>query len=526
MKKITALMLTLLMLCSVFSYYVSAAMDYIIPNPPITIEVASPSVDGNITENEGWSEPAYINEDTGFTHWQHNTFQVWAEARFALNKNGFYFSANILEGVAAYEPTYNSASWTDSRCPMKGEMKDDVVPDADRFILHIDPLCKFLDGRKYGGADYVPNYTICIDEDENIHVQGWRKVITDKVIAEGSFIEGGWRFEAFIPWDVIIDDVYKLSEKTLQQVSYGDYVITADEIISHQAPIKVGLQYDDRYNGKNGERASGFTYYTPPVTRQDGMPSNIGLINGVNVLGIDLTVSDACINDSKHRWSESIILRQPTYLEKGREMTLCNVCSEVRYSDIEMLSYEDTFNDIRNGAWYYDSVVHCLKTGYMNGMSSTVFSPNTALTREQCVLMLANVMGVNTENYKNIESGFTDVPTGRWYSGAVAWAVEKGYVKGISEERFGTGQKIQRAAFVRLLYMLAEDMGKDTAGRADLSVYLDGDKVPEWAEQELAWAVDCGIITSIKTDALVLSPYTELTRAQAAVMLTKFDEIK
>ncbi|MBR4881760.1 MAG: S-layer homology domain-containing protein, partial [Clostridia bacterium] len=368
-------------------------------------------------------------------------------------------------------------------------------------------------------------YMVCIDRDENIHIMGNSKVITDKVIAKGSFTDGGWCFEAFIPWNIIIDDVYRTSEPSSDySPDYGNYVVTVDEIISNKAQIKVGMQYDDVYNGEDGKRKDGYSYFTPPPVGRDGIPNNV-IINGVDVLGIDLTVSNTCRTDGEHDFSEWIRVKAPTYYEKGKEIALCNICGTTTHREVDKLAVRFNYSDVRNGAWYYDGVLYCVQKGYMNGMSSTRFSPNTALTREQCVLILANIMGVNTDSYKDTETRFTDVPTGKWYSGAVAWATEKGYVSGITKELFGTGMNIQRAAFARLLYTAAYDMGMDMTARADLSVYADHKQIPNWAYEQISWAVANNIITSTKDDALMVSPYTTLTRAQCATMLWKLGKI-
>lgn len=528
MKKIISFILTVVMLTSAFTCYVSAGKDYIIPNPPVTVEISSPTVDGNITEDEGWSEPCYMNEDSLYYHYN-NALQIWAEVRFALDSSGFYFSADILEGIAAYEPTYDSPSWTDSRCPIREELRNGYTPSGDKFYLHIDPLCKFYDGRHYGGVDYVPEYMVCIDEDEKIHIRGCGNVITEKVLANGDFTEGGWSFEAFIPWEVIVDDVYNVSEPTNLH-EYGNYVITTDEIISNRSLIKVGLQYDDQYNTKDGKYATANYYYTPYAENQSGKPFNGGIIGGVDVLGIDITVSNTCRTNGEHDWTNWIRVQNPTSYKEGKEISLCNICGTTAYRIVDKLAVRFNYSDVRSGSWYYNGVLYCVKKGYMNGMSSTRFSPNTALTREQCVLILANIMELNTELYKNTDSGFTDVPTGKWYSGAVAWAVEKGYVSGVSKERFGTGMDIQRAAFARLLYYVAEDMGMDMTVRADLTVYIDHAQIPDWAYEQISWAVANNIITSTKDDALMVSPYAQLTRAQCATMLMKLgmilDEMK
>ena len=189
------------------------------------------------------------------------------------------------------------------------------------------------------------------------------------------------------------------------------------------------------------------------------------------------------------------------------------------------------FTDVKAGAWYEDAVSFVVSKGYMKGMSDTVFSPNSSITREQFVLILANMVGVDTDEYKNVSSGFADVKAGLWYSGAVTWAVREGYVSGLSATRFGTGQSLQRAALARLLYAYAEKNGKDVSGRADLSGFGDAAEFAKSGNalmvEPVQWAVDAGIISGMNVKGVnCVNPKGTATRAQAARMLMVFDEIK
>ncbi len=191
----------------------------------------------------------------------------------------------------------------------------------------------------------------------------------------------------------------------------------------------------------------------------------------------------------------------------------------------------NNFEDVSDTAWYADEVSFCLRKGYMKGMSETLFSPNTNVTREQFVLILANMAGVDTDVYKEVDSGMTDVQTGVWYSGAVTWAVQSGYVSGVAQGVFGTGQPIQRAALARLLYLYAEQLGKDIMADSDVGEFADGylldDRANSWMVAPVCWAVDKGIISGVARDGKsYIDPKATATRAQTARMLMQFDSLK
>ncbi len=182
------------------------------------------------------------------------------------------------------------------------------------------------------------------------------------------------------------------------------------------------------------------------------------------------------------------------------------------------------FNDVKKDHWYFSAVEYAIKRGYMNGMSQTTFAPMGNIKREQFVLILANIAGVDTTAFKNIDSGMTDVPTGQWYSGAVAWAVKNEYVSGMTPTTFGRGRDITRAQLARLFYVFAEKNGVDVGARAELSGFADAGKVQDWMRDGLCWAVDAGIISGMNINGkLSLNPNGSATRAQTAVMLMQFD---
>lgn len=182
------------------------------------------------------------------------------------------------------------------------------------------------------------------------------------------------------------------------------------------------------------------------------------------------------------------------------------------------------FNDVSKSAWYYEGINYCYQNSYISGTSKDVFSPNSNVTREQFVMMLANIAGADLTLYADADTGMSDVPAGRWYSAAVSWAVSEGYVSGVAEGVFGLGQNITREQLARLFYLYAEKQGMDVEQRADLSVYTDADAVSEWAYDNVSWAVAMGLISGMTPAEL--GARGTATRAQAARIFMSFDMIK
>ncbi|MBR4881993.1 MAG: S-layer homology domain-containing protein [Clostridia bacterium] len=176
------------------------------------------------------------------------------------------------------------------------------------------------------------------------------------------------------------------------------------------------------------------------------------------------------------------------------------------------------FTDVKEGAWYYEGIEFCYLMGVVNGMTETTFEPNGTLTRAQFVQILAMVEGVELDAYKNSTSGFDDVKASHWYNAPVCWAVEQGFVAGLSETRFGPNEKITREQLARLLYLYADYCGCDVSRLADLSGYTD--KPSDWAYEQVQWAVAAGIISGM--NETTLAPRASATRAQACRMIMSF----
>ncbi len=232
-----------------------------------------------------------------------------------------------------------------------------------------------------------------------------------------------------------------------------------------------------------------------------------------------------CITDVYYDGTEKDWINK-VQIDSGNEAILK---ANVKYNSV-VPNFIMNFTDVKPNHWFYGAVEYCVDKGYVSGMDEYTFSPNSNITREQFVLILANIAGVDTNEFKNVSSGFTDVPTGQWYSGAVTWAVREGYVSGMSATTFGRGQSIQRAALARMLYNYASANGIDVTGRADLSGFGDAadfDKAGNaWMKEPVQWAVDAGIISGMTVNGKnCVNAKGTATRAQAARMLMQFDEL-
>lgn len=175
------------------------------------------------------------------------------------------------------------------------------------------------------------------------------------------------------------------------------------------------------------------------------------------------------------------------------------------------------FADVASGDWYAQAVAYVYRQGLMSGTAQDRFSPDLTTSRAMIVTILHRLAGSPAVTGG---AAFTDVASGDWYAGGVAWASANGIVTGYGDGRFGPNDPITREQLAAILHRYAGFAGQSTAGRADLSGYTDAGQVSAYAADAMGWAVDRGLITGVSAHTLV--PGGSATRAQAATILMRF----
>lgn len=179
-------------------------------------------------------------------------------------------------------------------------------------------------------------------------------------------------------------------------------------------------------------------------------------------------------------------------------------------------SVKNPFTDVKPGDWFYDDVMFVYEKKLMMGTSSTLFSPNEAATRAMLATILWRMEGSPAPKSS---AGYSDVPTGQWYSDAIAWATEKSIFEGYGNGTFGPNDPITREQLAAIFYRYASHKGYDTSAVGSLEQFSDKDKASSWALDALKWAIGSGLMNG-KGDTL--DPTGTATRAEIAAMLHRF----
>ena len=177
-----------------------------------------------------------------------------------------------------------------------------------------------------------------------------------------------------------------------------------------------------------------------------------------------------------------------------------------------------SFRDVTSTHWAFDSVERAAELGLVTGYSDGTFRPDTPVTRAQFVLMLWRMCGKPAAAKA---ASFADA-SADWYQDALSWAVEKGYVNGLSDTRFGPDAPITRQQAMAILFRLN---GGQSGTELTLTgiyeqTFADSTAIASWAKDATWWAVYHELVSGVGGSRI--APEANASRAQIAAILLRY----
>ena len=154
--------------------------------------------------------------------------------------------------------------------------------------------------------------------------------------------------------------------------------------------------------------------------------------------------------------------------------------------EVEFTNGTLPFTDVHESDWFYDDVVFAYENGLFAGTSDTTFSPNASMTRAMLVTVLYRLEGQPAVNGR---SGFSDVQYNGYYEDAVTWAADNGIVNGTSTSTFSPNANVTREQMAAILYRYAQYKKYNTAASSSLNSFSDHTSVSGYAVASLQWSV-------------------------------------
>ena len=100
------------------------------------------------------------------------------------------------------------------------------------------------------------------------------------------------------------------------------------------------------------------------------------------------------------------------------------------------------------GQWYAGFIQYAVDHGFMKGITSDTFAPDKTLTRAEVVTMLYAMEG---KPAVSAQSAFSDVRDGDWFRDPVLWAASAGVTAGYEDGTFRPGQNVSRQELATML---------------------------------------------------------------------------
>lgn len=183
-------------------------------------------------------------------------------------------------------------------------------------------------------------------------------------------------------------------------------------------------------------------------------------------------------------------------------------------------AWVNPFTDVAEDDWFYGPVAWAQGAGIMTGTAADTFEPEAPVTRAALVTTLYRLAGKPQGGGEG--SPFTDIPSGQWYSGAAAWAVDAGVTQGVGGGRFDPDGAVTREQLFTLLYRFALYQKRDVSMGEDTNIlsYTDAMELAEWAVPAFQWACGAGLTEGTQDGRL--APEEVATRAQLAAVLERY----
>ena len=205
---------------------------------------------------------------------------------------------------------------------------------------------------------------------------------------------------------------------------------------------------------------------------------------------------------------DKVCTRCNVTLEKGKDIKALGhnfvkgVCSRC---DAKQPGY-NPFSDVKSTDRFYSDIMWAWENGIVEGDNTGMFRADSKLTRAQVVTMLWRLYDKPTAK---TAATFTDL-TQDWYKDAVAWAVEKGIVNGVGNNKFAPNETCTRAQIVTMLWRLnGSQKVTPTINFTDLT--------QDWYKDAVAWAANNGITKG--DGASHFYPANDCTRGEAVAFI-------
>jgi len=174
-----------------------------------------------------------------------------------------------------------------------------------------------------------------------------------------------------------------------------------------------------------------------------------------------------------------------------------------------------SLTDIANH-WAYDAIVALEAKGIISGTTDGKFEPDLAATRAELAKMVATAFDYTTSK---ISSGFSDITSSDWYSTYVNALSENKIISGMTDSIFSPNTAITREQLATIVYRILEDKGVTLAPSSTTTLFADDSSISSWAKEAVYTLKANGIISGEENN--LFNPQSFATKAEVASMIQR-----
>ncbi|MFC5407499.1 S-layer homology domain-containing protein [Cohnella soli] len=212
----------------------------------------------------------------------------------------------------------------------------------------------------------------------------------------------------------------------------------------------------------------------------------------------------------------------PTTVERRDDRTFAVIHDLAEHDIYAVIENPRRFSDLE-AHWAKDEVNEMGARLVVSGTGGAKFEPNRVVQRSEFAAIL--VRGFGWMHPDVVPSRFPDVKQGAWDQTPVGIAAERGIVSGYGDGLFhGQAAVSREQAMVMLANVLRSIQRSASSALSEeetnrlLSAYRDGDRVAAWARESIAYLIRQGIVKG--NDGHIL-PQGGMNRAEAAVLVRR-----
>ena len=194
-------------------------------------------------------------------------------------------------------------------------------------------------------------------------------------------------------------------------------------------------------------------------------------------------------------------------------IALCTGLLIMSITIIPKAQAQATFSDVPESHPFYQYITTLNQAGIIDGYSDGTFKPDNPVSRAAALKII-----FGTANLSEVDlAPFPDVPAAEWFAKYIARAKEIGIVKGNPDGLFNPGDKVDKAAFFKML-LIAN--GIDVSKHEGLGSAVAADVAADaWFAPYLSYAKTVGIASVAQNGKL--NPSKALTRGEVATFMAR-----